>query len=124
MLTAVVAFLLGSLAVARATRLVTADAYPPAEALRRWWFNQTIAKGGWREGWAPLLTDKDGGHGCPFCAAPYAAAVNLTWAYLAGVATGGTGGWVTAWWLVNLWAAGSYLASMVVVRDEPPAEDA
>jgi hypothetical protein len=30
------------------------------------------------------------------------------------------GGW---WWLVNVWAAVSYVAAMIVVRDEPPAED-
>jgi hypothetical protein len=113
---AAVAFLIGSLAVARATRLVTSDAYPPAKALRVWWANKTEVHGGWRDGWAPLLT-------CPFCFAPYAAAADLAWALWSHAPAlphlPAAGGW---WWVVNVWAAGSYLASMIVVRDEPPEE--
>lgn len=102
-----IAAVVGTLAVARATRLVTADAYPPAEALRVWWSNRTDVHDGWRAGWGPLVT-------CPFCFAPYAAAVNLAWAYWSGLGT--------VWWLINVWAAVSYAAAMVVVRDEPPEE--
>ena len=121
-LTLTAAFILGTIAVARATRLATSDGYPPAIAVRRWWWNQTIAKGDWRAGWAKLLV----GHhpedpGCPFCFAPYAAAVNLAWVLAAGV--GWDGFWSQAWWVVNLWAAGSYLSAAFVVRDEPPMED-
>lgn len=112
----------GTLGVARATRLTTSDAYPPARAVRLWWINATEVRGHgtWREGWAPLAT-------CPFCFAPYAAAVNLTWALWSGAPFDGTAladwhGWASVWWAVNVWAAVSYLAAMVVVRDEPPAE--
>lgn len=117
LLVATLAALVGTVAVARAVRLITSDAYPPMEWVRLWWVNHTEVKGGWREGWAPLLT-------CPFCAAPYAAAVDLTWAVLArhGLLTG-TGTWGIAWWLVNGWAAVSYAAAMLVVRDEPPPVD-
>lgn len=117
----IAAVVLGTVAVARATRLLTSDAYPPAEALRRWWWNQTVGKGGWRAGWAPLLTDENAGAGCPFCAAPYLAAVNLTWAILADVPDT-TGFWAQAWWACNLWLAVSYISAMIVVRDEPPAD--
>ena len=118
------AVVLGTVGVARATRLLVADAYPPAVALRRWWLNQTVMKGGWRAGWAPLLSGDDGSGGCPFCAAPYVAAVSLVWALLAGVQDPGiaTGSWAWWWWVLNLWAAVSYAAAMLVVRDEPPAE--
>lgn len=108
------ALLIGTLASARATRLLTSDAYPPAEWVRtRWqtWAGQTEA----REAWAPLLV-------CPFCAAPYLVAVNLTWALCAGLDWGDLP--TDAWWVVNVWAAVSYAASMIVVRDEPPAEEA
>lgn len=110
--TMVLAALVGTIAVARAVRLITADAYPPAVWLRVWWANHTDTKvGSWRADWGPLLT-------CPFCLAPYAVAVDLGWAWWSGLA----GWWGTAWWLVNLWAAVSYAAAMVVVRDEPPED--
>lgn len=123
---AVIAAVVGMIAVARATRLITSDAYPPARALRVWWWNQTAGKGGWRAGWAMLLVDPDDpeGSGCPFCFAPYAAALDLGWALWAGApAGGGWGTWAGWWWAVNVWAAGSYLAAMLVARDEPPAEE-
>lgn len=116
-LTLLAALILGTLGVARVTRLVTADAYPPMSWLRlRWstWTAQTER----REGWEPLLT-------CPFCFAPYAAAVSLYWFYWSAAWTGFGGidtarGW---WWALSIWAAGSYLSAMIVVRDEPPEED-
>lgn len=126
-LTLLAAAVVGTLAVARAVRLVTADSYPPAEHLRIAWEVRQAnrdahaqARPGTlaavRTGWGPLLT-------CPFCFAPYAAAVNLTWALLAGLEWTGDLSWSSAWWVVNTWAAVSYLAAMIVVRDEPPAED-
>lgn len=118
--TLVFALFLGVIAVGRATRLAVHDHYPPAMAVRRWWFNQTVAKDDWRAGWALLLTNRDGEGGCPFCFAPYAAAVNLTWFLVSG-ADGGVdaGVWAAAWWAVNAWAAIAYLAAILVVFDEP-----
>lgn len=115
-LTLLTAVVVGTIAVGRAARLVTSDAYPPAQAVRLWWINATEVRGAgtWREGWAPLAT-------CPFCFAPYAAAVDLTWALWSGLTWGGVT-WGSAWWVVNVWAAVSYLAAMLVARDEPPAE--
>lgn len=105
-LTLTLALLLGTIAVARATRLVTSDHWPPILWARmRWltWTAQTEA----RTAWADLAT-------CPFCFAPYAAAVDLGWATYWDLPI--------AWWLVNAWAALSYASAMLVVRDEPPAE--
>lgn len=132
MITLTAALLIGTLAVARAVRLVTSDAYPPMRVLRDWWTARQVnrdwglpdnpvteERSGIRYGWGPLLT-------CPFCFAPYAAAVDLAWAVWAGapwVFPDGTGwSWGDVWWLVNTWAAVSYLAAMVVVRDEPADE--
>lgn len=112
----------GVLATARATRLLAHDDWPPAVALRRWWFNQTVAKGGKRAGWASLLTNDEGGSGCPFCLAPWLMLVNLAWAVWARPDLGVLGEftWSDVWWFANAWFALSYLTSMVVVRDEPP----
>jgi hypothetical protein len=103
----ILAVIVGTVAVARATRLVTSDAYPPAVWLRIRWANATGSRRATQD-WAPLLE-------CPFCFAPYAAAVNLGWAWWSDLGT-----W---WWLINVWAAVSYLAAMIVVRDEPPPVD-
>ena len=104
------AFLLGVVAVGRATRLVTSDAYPPMAWWRDKWDNLTANRG---YTWQPLFT-------CPFCFAPYAAAIDLAWVAVAGVEPDGFWSW--AWWLTNIWAAGSYLAAIVVVYDEPAEE--
>lgn len=108
-LTLLAAFIVGTIAVGRAARLVTHDSYPPVEWVRLRWLTWT-AQTERREKWAALLT-------CPFCFAPYAVAVNLTWALTAGLEWGSF--WSSAWWVVNVWAAVSYLAAIVVVYDEP-----
>lgn len=110
-LLAATALIVGTLAVARATRLATSDAYPPAVWVRVKWLNLTH-----NGKWSPLLT-------CPFCFAPYAAAIDLAWALavdLTAFPDAWSAGWW--WWVVNLWAAVSYVAAMIVVRDEPPEE--
>ena len=119
LLTLLVAYVLATIATARLTRLVVHDSYPPAAAFRRWWFNQTVAKGGWRAGWAPLVSGDDGTGGCPFCASPYLAVPVLAVGIAAGVwepdlAT--LAGWG---WLLAVGASLSSLAAILVVRAEP-----
>lgn len=120
-LTLILALVLGTIAVGRASRLATFDHFPPIEAIRVWWVNWQIHRdeaaadraGFWRDvthGWSTLLM-------CSFCFAPYAAAVDLTWALLAGLEWGPF--WSSAWWVVNAWAAVSYLAAILVAYDEP-----
>ena len=109
-LTYAAAALVGTLAVARGTRLVVHDSWPPMAWVRdRWiaWAGQHAPN------WVLLLT-------CPFCFAPYAAAADLTWVLLAGL--DGASWWSAAWWVANTWAAVAYVAAQVVVRDEPPEE--
>lgn len=104
------AFVVGTIAVARATRLVVHDQYPPAKWVRDWWIRVT------HDGaWAVLAE-------CPFCASPYIAAVTLAVAVAGGVwrpELDTLAGW---WWVLAVWAAVSYLAAMIVLRDEPPEE--
>lgn len=120
-LTLLAALVLGTIGVARATRLVVADAYPPMVWVR----NRFLDLIAYRynsghegaPGWEPLVT-------CPFCFSPYAGAVSLTWAVWSQAYTGPAGldSWSGWWWLLNIWAAVSYVAAMIVVRDEPPEE--
>lgn len=114
-----VTFVVGVLGVARAVRLVVSDDWPPTKAVRDWW---EVRTGQWVEGelvpgrWTSLLT-------CPFCFAPYPTAVALAgvvWAGIWSPELDTLAGW---WWVLAVWAAGSYAAAMVVVRDEPPPID-
>lgn len=91
------AAVVGIISVARLTRLITQDTYPPAAWARsKWqdWFDGT--------GWEDLAT-------CPYCAAPWLAVPIGLWGWLTDLQT--------AWWVFNVWMAAAYLAAMVVVRD-------
>lgn len=114
-LTLVLAFVLAVLAVGRASRLATHDHWPPMLWLRLRWIEFWGVRYDGRHGaWAMLLT-------CPFCFAPYAAAVDLAWVLAAGLEWGPF--WSSSWWVVNAWAALAYLAAIVVVYDEPAEVD-
>lgn len=107
------AVVLGTLGAARAVRLVTADTWPPVVWLRGRWLTWCANHA---PDWADLLD-------CPWCFAPYAVGADLAlWWLLDGAHGSATdaSNWGTWWWLINLWAAASYAASMIVVRDEPP----
>jgi hypothetical protein len=110
-LTLTVAALLGVIGVARATRLWVYDAWPPVQWARHRFLDWTDRGKQWRSGWAPLAT-------CPFCVAPWFALGSLAWAYASGL-HGLAGAW---WWFLHLWFAAAYVASMIVVRDEPPED--
>jgi hypothetical protein len=99
------AFFLAVVAVGRAARLATHDDWPPGTWVRTWWVTHT------NESWGTLWL-------CPFCWAPYAAAIDLAWAVASGLDAHHF--WGAAWWIVNTWAALSYLAAILVTRDEPP----
>lgn len=93
----ILAFIVGTVATGRVVRLLTQDAFPPAEWVRV----HFIAKVG--DHWG-LLAE------CPWCMAPYVAAANVTWAWLSELST--------AWWIVNLIAASAYLSAWAVIHDE------
>lgn len=95
-----IAFILGVIAVGRAARLLVFDDFPPTKAVREWYTKKVTGK------WEGLFL-------CPFCLAPYLAAGDLAWYLLAE-------DWVVdAWWIVNIWAALSYLAAILVAYDQP-----
>lgn len=94
----VAAVIVGVLSTARITRLVTQDDFPPSVRLRAWWDKVT------NDGeWSKLVH-------CHWCFSPYAAWPVLATALIFDLHP--------AWWIVNGWLAGAYVASMVVERDE------
>lgn len=94
----VLAAIVGVVGVARLTRLVVDDEFPPVVWLRAFYMSHVPAS------WASLPT-------CAFCTAPYFAALALAWAEFSHLH------WT--WWVFWGWLAGSYVASMIVVRDTP-----
>lgn len=124
-----VAYVAGVVGIARAVRLVTSDTWPPIKALRDRWKVATAQRdpetgehvrdedGDLVPGpWTDLLT-------CPFCFAPYPTAVALGAAIWAGIWSPDLGTLAGWWWTLAVWASASYLAAMVVLRDEPPPVD-
>lgn len=91
------AFLVGSLAVARLTRLFVEDHWPPVEWLRKKWDQWTH-----HSQWNLLLH-------CQYCLAPWFALADLIWAFAANLQL--------AWWFVNLWLAAAYVAAIVMSYD-------
>lgn len=94
----VVAAIVGVLSVARLTRLLTNDDFPPSEWIRTTW--DKITKEG---AWSALAR-------CLWCASPYITAAVLAWGLLSHFH------WT--WWVFNGWMAASYVASWLVFHDE------
>jgi hypothetical protein len=97
--TLIAAAIIGIIAVARLTRLVTDDEFPPMLWLRNKWIGMFPASG-----WAGLIL-------CSFCVSPYIAAISLAWAITTDLQP--------AWWVVHGWLALAYLAAIVTTRDLP-----
>lgn len=91
--------IIGTLAVGRLARLVVFDDYPPMKWLRVRYHLLTEGSG-----WEKLAE-------CAFCAAPYLAAGDMAWYWFSDAH------W--SWWAFNIWLAVSYVAAMIVARDEP-----
>lgn len=94
------AFVVGVIGVARITRLIVDDDYPPVLWFRTRW-DRALGTSGWKQ----LIH-------CPFCVSPYVSAVSLGWAVLSDLH------WT--WWLFHGWLAVAYLAAMTNARDIPP----
>jgi Protein of unknown function (DUF1360) len=118
----VFAFIVGVLAVARLTRLLVDDDWPPIVWVRDKYLDALVrlfhADGTNDEAarkahdWYQLVE-------CPFCASTWFALANLGLAWWSYNGDGQLDWW---WWLPNLWFAGMYLAAMINVRDIPPEE--
>lgn len=94
----VAAVVVGALSAARLTRLLVQDDFPPSVRMRAAW-DRLTGDGDWSK----LVH-------CHWCFSPYASAAVLASALVWDLHP--------AWWVVNGWLAGSYVASMVVERDE------
>lgn len=95
----VLAILVAAFGAGRLGRVLTYDAFPPAAAARILWDRLT------NDGpWAKLAH-------CQWCATPWIMLVCGLWAYFSSL------GW--HWWAFWGWLALSYLASIIIARDEP-----
>lgn len=97
----ITAFVIGVLGCARITRLLVDDDWPPVNWLREKYVTAVP------ESWGKLVD-------CPFCMAPWVALLEVVTAWVFDLPA-----W---WWAGNVWMGGSYLASMIVVRDIPAEE--
>lgn len=90
------AVLVGILASARLTRLLTEDTWPPSVWIRLKWAELTD------DGpWADLVT-------CPWCASPWIAGVNLVIAVATDLHP--------SWWIFNGWMAASLAVAWVTIK--------
>lgn len=92
-----VAVLVGIVAAARITRLLTEDTFPPTVALRTWYMSKVS------EEWGKLAI-------CPWCLGPWIVALDG----LAAISTD----LHPAWYVANVWFAAAYVASWLVYHDE------
>lgn len=98
------AVLVAVLGAGRWARLVTHDVFPPAAALREAW--ERLVKGSPK--WTVLFH-------CFWCFTPWLMLACIGW-FLLSINVP----WIAwAWWLFWGWGALSYVASMIVARDEP-----
>lgn len=101
----VLAILTLILGAGRLTRIIYWDAFPPAMKVRMAWDRLTGDSS-----WNKLLH-------CPWCLAPWIILGGIGW-----YAWGNIEGWHAlniAWWVFWGWLAMAYMASMIIVRDEP-----
>lgn len=103
-LIAIIAIATGTVGVARLTRIIVHDSYPPAVWWRKVW--ERITNGG---PWNLLFT-------CPWCLAPWLALVCILWWW---VLIPLHPAWMFAWWAWWGMLAVGYAATMIYVRDEP-----
>lgn len=102
----ILAVVVGVLAVTRATHLVVDDTYPPIEKFRQWYVTKVPDE------WGPLVE-------CPWCAAPYIALPAVIW-FASLIAFPDWTVNLYIWWIVNGWAAASWVAAFLTLRDVPP----
>lgn len=102
------AILTGILGVARLTRIVVYDDFPPAIWLRMT-VERLLDRGPYARAWSKIVT-------CWWCLAPWLALVCiLWWMFLVPLHPA----WLYAWWAWWGMLAGGYVATMVIVRDTP-----
>lgn len=100
----VFAIIVGVLSIARLTRLLTLDTYPPVVWLRTWWDVKTDydPDSPNEMSWGELFH-------CPWCMAPWVTIPVAAWGYYSDL------NW--AWWAFNGWLAAAYAAAWITTRD-------
>lgn len=115
-LIAILAIATGILGVARLTRIIVFDDYPPAVWWRvKWtdWTENAPGAGPYRKMWVKMFT-------CWWCLSPWIALVCiLWWMFLVPLHPA----WLYAWWAWWGMLAAGYVATMVIVRDTPPEQE-
>ncbi len=96
------AFVIGSIAVGRGTRLIVDDDMPVFKWFREKWVMFWVDRN--KEEWGELVT-------CAFCVAIWLSAASTAWAFMSDLH------WT--WWALHIFLAGAYVAAMVNVRDVP-----
>lgn len=100
---AVLVFVLG---VGRLARVIVHDQFPPSVWFRQKWANWVVDHK--HEGWIDLFF-------CFWCLSPWIMAVAIGWFAL----SFSVPFLAWAWWLFWGWLALSYVAAMIVERDQP-----
>jgi hypothetical protein len=95
------------LGVGRLVRIITYDDFPPSAWARSVW--DTITNDG---PWSKLAH-------CFWCLTPWVMLGAMAWYWVGTMVP-----WINvAWWIFWGWLALSYLASMIIARDEPDGEE-
>lgn len=94
----VVALIVGSIAVGRATRLIVDDDMPLFKQVRELWTLRMP------QPWNELAV-------CGFCVSVWVSIANTTWAFATDLH------WT--WWFLNIVLAAAYVGAMINVRDIP-----
>jgi hypothetical protein len=94
----VAAVIVGTMSAARITRLVTQDSFPPVVRFRMFWDAKTEGNG-----WNTLFH-------CHWCLSLWVTPAIGAWGWLSNLHA--------SWWIFNLLVAASYVAAMIVERDE------
>lgn len=102
----VCAVIVGILSSARITRLITQDVFPPIVWIRIKW-DEWIEDHD-KADWGKLLH-------CHWCFSFWATSAVVLWGWMSDLHI--------SWWIVNLTLAMSYVAAMVVERDEIPDKE-
>jgi hypothetical protein len=101
----VVMLIIGIVSVARVTRLITHDTWPPVENHFRPWMTGKLRS------WAELVV-------CPFCVSLYLMLGQMAWWWLLHE-HGSHDAFVYGWLIPNLWPAAAYAAAIIVAYDQP-----
>lgn len=111
---AVLAMIVGVLGIARLTRVLVYDTFPPAVWLRIQWDRLVPPeKGGWWSLWNKLLH-------CWWCLSMWVSVACILWWWLLIPLHPA---WLYGWWVFWGALAASYVATMVIVRDDPNSDD-